>query len=95
LDQAGLATQTEGVQTMTIDTWVALVTIVGLYVALKRDVRGEVGDLRTEMRGEFAALRGELRQGVRRLDDKIERLDDRVYGLAVRLQPALDAPRGE
>jgi hypothetical protein len=99
LDQAGLATQTEGVQTMTIDTWVALVTIVGsmagLYVALKRDVRGAVGDLRTEMRGEFAALRGELRQEVRRLDDKIERLDDRVYGLAVRLQPALDAPREE
>jgi hypothetical protein len=101
-----MADTTEGVRTVTIDTWVALVTVVGsiagLYVALKRDVRGEVGalrgemgDLRMEMRGEFAALRGELRQEVRRLDDKIERLDDRVYGLAVRLQPALDAPRGE
>jgi hypothetical protein len=91
---------------MSVDTWAALVTIVGamagLYVAIKRDVRGEVGalrgemgDLRTEMRGEFAALRGELRQEVRRLDGKIERLDDRVYGLAVRLRPALHPPPGE
>lgn len=95
------AAQTEGVQTVTIDTWAALATIVGamagLYVAIKRDVRGEVrrevGSLRTEMRSEFAALRGELRQEVRRLDSKIERLDDRVYGLAVRLQPSLDTPR--
>lgn len=53
------------------------------------------GYLRTEMLGEFAALRGELRQEVSRLDDKIERLDERVYGLAVRLRPALDAPPGE
>jgi hypothetical protein len=120
--------QTEGVQTMTIDTWVALATLVTLFTgfyglsrrdstrlreelhgeigalrgelhgeigALRGELRGEMGGLRMEMRDEFAALRGELRQEVRRLDDKVERLDDRVYGLAVRLQPALDAPAAE
>jgi hypothetical protein len=98
--------QTDGVQTMTIDTWVALPTLVTLFTGfyglsrrdstrLREELRGELGDLRTEMRDEFAALRGELRREVRRLDDKVERLDDRVYGLAGRLQPALDAPPGE
>lgn len=82
-------TQTEGVQTMTIDTWVALATLVTLFTGfyglsrrdstrLREELRGEMGGIRTEMRDEFAALRGELRQEVRRLDDKVGQLDSKV-----------------
>jgi hypothetical protein len=80
---------------MTIDTWVALATLVTLFTGFYGLSRRDSTRLREEMRSEFAAQRGELRHEVGRLDDKIERLDDRVYGLAVRLQPALDAPPGD
>lgn len=79
---------------MTIDTWVALPTLVTLFTGFYGLSRRDSTRLREEMRSEFAALRGELRREVRWLDDKVERLDDRIYGLAVRLQPALDAPSG-
>lgn len=100
---------------MTVDTWVSLAVLIaglaGLYAALRRETKSEIGDLRSELKSEIGELRSELKTDIadlrselktdiadlradlkadiRRLDGRVEKLDERVYDLAVGMRPLL------
>jgi len=70
---------------MTIDTWVALATLVTLFTGFYGLSRRDSMRLREEMHRGFAAQRTEVRDEVGRLDRKIERLGERVGRLGERV----------
>jgi hypothetical protein len=91
---------------MEIQDWVSIATLLvmltGFYAAIRRELGGlraelkaDVAELRTELKIDIAELRTDLKTDIGRLDDRVERLDDRVYALAVGLKPELEARRGE
>lgn len=72
----GRSAHTEGVDALSLDTWISLAVLVtalsGFYVALRREFRRE------------------LRSEVARLEAHIIRLSDRVFALASALAKASD-----
>jgi len=105
---------TEKVIALSLDTWVSLAALVaglaGMYAALRRELRSEIGSLRFEVKTDMAGLRTEVKAdmaGLRtdlkadiaelRTDLKadIGRLDDRVYALAAAMRPPWEQKRAD
>jgi hypothetical protein len=63
---------------VSLETWVSIGTLLGVAVALFVAIR---------------ALGAELKGDIARLDERVSRLDDRVYALAVGLRPQLEDQR--
>ena len=89
---------------MDIDTWVSTLAIIGgmfaLYFALRRELKSDIGEFRSEVRNEFARVDDRFARvddqfarvddRFSRLEDRVGTLDDRVYALAVGMKPVID-----
>lgn len=49
-----------------------------LLAGSEKTIRGEMRDMRTELKGEIQGLRGDMEQGNSRLEEKIDKLIDAV-----------------
>ena len=82
---------------MDLDTWVSTLAIIGgmfaLYFALRRELKSDLGEFRSEVRNEFARVDhrfARVEDRFSRLEDRLATLDDRVYALAVGMKPVID-----
>ena len=81
-------THNEGVETLTLDTWVSLAAIAAGFAGVTGylrsallDIRDEMVALRTELKSDIAGCRSELKGDIAGLRTAVATLDDRVYNL--------------
>ena len=84
LAHATLVVQTGGVITLPVETWATIGTLLSALVALYVAMRAEMRSMEQRLGGRIDAV-----------EQRIDRLDDRVYALAAGLKPQVEAARGD